>query len=200
MLPVIVGITGASGSILAKKCIEKLVSQGHPLATVCTNAGRYVWEAELRESFDDWIKGLPCQHYHIDNIAAPIASGTFVTQGMIVIPCSMGTLASMAHGLSQNLLERAADVIIKERRPLVIVPRESPLSPIHLRNMLTLAQLGAKLVLPVPAFYAHPKTLEEYIDQTTGRVLEALGLTGLAPHQRYAGDEGTPFSKTMGRK
>ena len=189
MNPVVVGITGASGSIFAKRCVEALRRKSITPILVCTDAGQRVWHDELEETFKDWVGSIDCSRYDIGNIGAPIASGTHPVHGMIIIPCSMGTLASIAHGLSANLLERSADVTIKERRPFVIVPRESPLSVIHLNNMLTLAQLGAKIVPPMPAFYTHIKTLDEYIEQTVGRALHSLGIeTALLPTQIYKGD------------
>lgn len=189
MNPIVVGVTGASGSIFAKRCVETMLEKCLTPILVCTDAGRRVWHSELGETFERWVQAVGCQRFDINNIAAPIASGTYATLGMIVIPCSMGTLASIAHGLAANLLERAADVIIKEKRPLVIVPRETPLSVIHLTNLLTLAQLGVKIVPPMPAFYTHLRTLEEFIDQTVGRVLYALGIeTSLLPSQRYTGE------------
>lgn len=188
MRPVIIGITGASGAALAKRCIQLLVARGQEPIVVCTAAGRMVWQHELEEAFRDWLKTVPCQHYGIGDIGAPIASGTYPVAGMAVVPCSMNALAAIAHGLSTNLLERAADVTIKEGRPLVLVPRESPLSVIHLTNLLTLAQLGAKIVPPMPPFYAHPKLVEEVVDHIAARVLVALGVEPQLPYeQQYGG-------------
>lgn len=186
MHPIVVGITGASGSVLAQRCIESLLHLGRTPIVVHTNAGKRVWHDELGGSIEDWIAEKGCQTYPIENIGAPIASGTFQTDGMVVIPCSMGTLASIAHGLSSNLLERAADVTIKEKRRLVLVPRESPLSEIHLSNMLRLARLGVTLVSPVPAFYNHPRTIEDMVEHIVGRALSALGIEeALTERHRY---------------
>ena len=114
--------------------------------------------------------------HRIDDLAAAISSGSFRTMGMIVAPCSMRTLGEIAHGLSSNLLTRAADVILKERRRLVLVARETPLTSIHLRNMLTLSELGAIVAPPVPAFYNRPKSLDDIVDHTVGRLLDLFGL------------------------
>ena len=110
------------------------------------------------------------------DLGATIASGSFLTDAMVVAPCSMRTLAAIAHGLSDNLIQRAADVIIKERRRLVLLPREMPLSAIHLDNMLTLARLGVTIMPPVPAFYNHPATVDDIVDHIVARVLDQLGL------------------------
>ncbi len=184
--PVVVGVTGASGALLAKYTIQKLLDQEVAPMVVHTNSAQRVWHAEIGEDIDEWLDAKGCQRFHIDNIGAPPASGSYRTLGMVVVPCSMGTLAGIANGISDNLLERAADVCIKERRTLILVPRESPLSPIHLENMLKLARLGVKLLPPVPAFYTLPKTLEDVLHQVSGRVLDSLGIEeGLAARYRY---------------
>lgn len=186
--PVVVGITGASGAILAKRCVELLKAAGELPIVMCTDAGREVWRQEVDEPLEQWLATLGITVFGIKDIAAPIASGTFETKGMIVIPCSMGTAAALAHGLSSNLLQRAADVTIKEGRPLVVVPRESPLSVIHLTNLLTLSQAGAKIVMPVPAFYARPESVADVVDAIAGRALSALGFQGaLSRGHRYGG-------------
>ena len=135
--PIIVGITGASGAVMAQRCVEALAERGREVVVVCTQAGAVVWQQELGLPFKEWAKQAPCRTIPVTDIAAPIASGTYATAGMIVVPCSMDALAAIALGLSSNLLERAADVTLKEHRPLVIVPRETPLSVIHLTNLLT---------------------------------------------------------------
>ena len=112
----------------------------------------------------------------IDDLAAAISSGSFRTMGMIVAPCSMRSLGEIAHGITSNLLTRAADVVLKERRKLVLLARETPLHAIHLRNMTTLAEMGAIIAPPVPAFYNKPKTLDDVIDHTVGRVLDLFDL------------------------
>jgi flavin prenyltransferase len=179
---VVVGITGASGHLLARRCVERLLDYGYPVLLVCTGPGRRVWREELEEELGTAIAtwrargGATVTQHHVNDIGAPIASGGLVTAGMIVVPCSMGTLSGIATGAAGNLLERAADVTIKEFRPLVLVPRETPLSVIHLENMLALARIGVRIVPPMPAFYLRPKTVEEAVEHLAVRVLSALGI------------------------
>ncbi len=188
LLPVIIGITGASGAILAKKCIEALLKRSVETIVVCTPAGQMVWQHELDESYRSWVKTTSCKQYGIKDIAAPIASGTVPIAGMAIIPCSMDTLGAVANGLSSNLLERAADVTIKESRPLVIVPREAPLSVIHLTNLLTLARVGVKIMPPMPPFYAKPKSIDDIVDHIVERVLVALGIEPFLPYSHRYGN------------
>ncbi len=190
-LPVVVGISGASGAVLARRALEWLGAHGYSIIVVASEMGEQVWREELDASLDEVLAqgrdaGWDLRRYPIHAMSAPIASGTFATQGMIVVPCSMSTLAAIAHGFADNLLHRAADVTIKERRPLVLVPRETPLSAIHLSNMLTLAQLGVHIVPPMPAFYNHPQSLDDVVDFLVARALAALGLDALSEEQRYA--------------
>ena len=178
--PVVVGITGASGHLLARRCVDRLIDYGYPVLLVCTGPGRRVWNEELEQdlgtALTDWRARGSATQYHVNDIGAPIASGGLTTHGMIVVPCSMGTLSGIATGAAGNLLERAADVTVKEFRPLVLVPRETPLSAIHLENMLRLARIGVRIVPPMPAFYLRPKTVEEAIEHLAGRVLSSLGI------------------------
>jgi 4-hydroxy-3-polyprenylbenzoate decarboxylase len=178
--PVVVGITGASGHLLARHCVDRLIDYGYPVLLVCTGPGRRVWGEELEQDFsasvDSWSERGSLTQYKVNDIGAPIASGGLVTQGMLVVPCSMGTLSGIATGAAGNLLERAADVTVKEFRTLVLVPRETPLSAIHLSNMLQLARIGVRIVPPMPAFYLRPRTIEEAIEHLAGRVLSALGI------------------------
>ena len=184
--PVIIGITGASGAVLAKRCIESLLERSVDTIVVCTPAGQMVWKHELEENYRSWIRTTACKQYGIQDVGAPIASGTVPIAGMAIIPCSMDTLGAVANGLSGNLLERAADVTIKESRPLIIVPREAPLSVIHLTNLLTLARLGVKIMPPMPPFYAKPKSIEDIVEHIVARVLVALGIEPSLPYdQRY---------------
>ena len=178
--PVVLGITGASGHLLARRCVDRLLDYGYPVIVVCTGPGRRVWREELEQdlgaALTEWrARGTVTEH-HVNDIGAPIASGGLATAGMLIVPCSMGTLSGIATGAAGNLLERAADVTIKEFRPLVLVPRETPLSPIHLENMLSLARIGVRIVPPMPAFDLRPKTVEEVVDYLAGRVLSALGV------------------------
>jgi 4-hydroxy-3-polyprenylbenzoate decarboxylase len=178
--PVVVGITGASGHLLVRRCVGRLIEYGYPILVVCTGPGARVWREELEEDFATavaaWRSAGEVTQYNVNDIGAPIASGGLVTQGMLVAPCSMGTLSGIATGAAGNLLERAADVTIKEFRTLVLVPRETPLSAIHLGNMLELARIGVRIVPPMPAFYLRPKTVEDVVEALVPRVLSALGI------------------------
>ena len=140
-----------------------------------------VWKEELgvsfKQSVTEWEKRFAMALVDVRNIGASIASGSYATRGMLVIPCSTDTLAAVAHGLASNLLERAADVTIKEGRRLVLVPRETPLSAIHLENMLTLARLGVRIVPPMPAFYLLPTTVAEVVEALVERILQAAGIS-----------------------
>jgi 4-hydroxy-3-polyprenylbenzoate decarboxylase len=179
-LPVVVGITGASGHLLAQRCIERLLDYGYPILLVCTAPGRRVWGEELDRDLAAAITGWRAQgsvtQYNVNDIGAPIASGGLPTHGMLVVPCSMGTVAGIAAGASGNLLERAADVTLKEFRPLALVPRETPLSVIHLENLLKLARLGVRIVPPMPAFYLRPQSVAEAVEHLVPRVLSALAI------------------------
>ena len=190
MDPVVVGISGASGSILAKRAIGTLLERDVPVIATCTSAARMVWQEEMEESFGSslaqWQESPNFSYYPIGDLKAPVASGTTRIAGMVVIPCSTGTVAAIAHGISTNLLQRAADVCLKERHRLVLVPRETPLSPIHLENMLSLARLGVTILPPAPAFYLRPKSVEDIVDYVVAKALDALGLDGfMGDRMRY---------------
>ncbi|WP_438432349.1 UbiX family flavin prenyltransferase [Gorillibacterium sp. sgz500922] len=181
----IVGITGASGSVYGVKLVRALLEKEFEVHLVITDAGWRVLHDELgwssskrkEELAERFTNGNERLIYHpIQDIGASIASGSFRTEGMVVAPCSMGTLSGIAHGASGNLLERAADVMLKENRRLLLVPRETPLSVIHLENMLRLAQLGVKLIPAMPAFYQQPASLEELTDFMVGRVLDSMNI------------------------
>lgn len=192
MDPVVLGISGGSGALLARKAIEGLLDRGISLFVTASSAGRQVWQQELEEPFSQALarwEGRPgFTYYNVNDLAAPIASGSFPAAGMLIAPCSMATVAAIAHGLADNLLRRAADVAIKERRPLVMMPRETPLSPIHLENLLALARLGVVVLSPQPAFYLRPQTVEEMVDYLVGKALGALGVPEALPsHLRYRG-------------
>ena len=178
--PVVVGITGASGHLIGKGCVERLLDYGYPVFVVCTPPGARVWreelDADLSAQVARWRERGDVQQLPANDIGAAVASGGLATAGMVVVPCSMGTLSGIASGAAGNLLERAADVTLKEYRPLVLVPRETPLSAIHLQNMLTLARMGVRIVPPMPLFYLKPLTLQEAVDQLVPRVLSALGI------------------------
>jgi len=173
---IIVGITGASGSIYAKKTIESL-KDTHNLFVVISKNGEKVFEYELKLNFREWFKNLDahnCKLEEIDNMFAPIASGSINVDKMIIVPCTMGTLGKIHSGTSDNLLIRSADVMLKEQKKLIIVPRETPLSTIHLRNMYELSQMGVMMIPPIPSFYSFPKTIDELVNQSVGRFLKAL--------------------------
>lgn len=180
---IVVGITGASGSIYGVKLIETLLGIGYNVHLVITNAGWRVIKEELGWNTTDRDKVLAekfggftgSYHYHNNSdIGATIASGSYLVENMIVMPCSMGTLSSIANGTSDNLLTRAADVMMKERRPLVLVPRETPLHAIHLENMLKLARLGIVMIPAMPAFYFGPKSIDDLVSFLVGKVLDNL--------------------------
>lgn len=183
--PYIVGMTGASGAIYGIRLVQELLRTEHDVHLVLTEATWQVFQAEMKLDItnrDQVINELFNEHqenlhvYDLHNYAAPIASGSFRTKGMIVIPCSMGSLSGMAIGASGNLIERAADVMLKERRPLVIVPRETPLHQIQLENMLTLSKAGATILPAMPGFYHNPTTMDEIIDFVVGKALDVLGV------------------------
>ena len=183
--PVIVGITGASGSVLALRTVDELLRRDVPTALVCSNNARLVWRDELGTPFNDtlsvWREHPGFTWYPVNDMAAPIASGTFPTRGMVIVPASMNTLAAVAHGMTHHLIHRAADVCLKERRPLVIVPRETPLHAGHLENMLAVSRLGAVILPPQPAFYLHPESTEDTVRFVVSRMLVALNVEESLP-------------------
>ena len=185
--PVVVGITGASGSLLARAAIDVLLDMGVPVIASASSAARMVWREEMDESFgaalERWTDSGGFTHYASGDLAAPIASGTFPVRGMAIVPCSMATAAAVAHGFADNLIRRAADVTLKERRPLVMVPRESPLSALHLENLATAARLGAAVIPPEPAFYLEQETMGDVAAFVTQRVLLALGVIDALPEE-----------------
>lgn len=177
----IVGITGASGSIYGKRICEELINHGKKVYLVATEYGKKVFEYECEISFESWLKELGEHNEKIElcdikDMFSNIASGSFKTKGMVIAPCSMGTLSKIANGISDSLLIRAADVMIKEKRKLILIPRETPLNSIHLQNMLTLSNVNVEIVPPMPAFYQRPKTIEDLVNSTVGRVLDMLGV------------------------
>ncbi len=171
----IIGITGSSGIIYGIRLLQVLQSMPVETHLVVSKAGHLTraYETELSLSA---LKALADVYHPIHDIASPLASGSFKTMGMIVAPCSMNTLSEVAHGTSGNLLTRAADVVLKERRRLVLMPREAPLHLGHLQNMVMVTQLGGIIFPPVPAFYQKPDSIEALVDDTVGRVLDLFGL------------------------
>ena len=190
--PVVVGITGASGAVMARATVDELLRRDIPTVALCSNPARMVWQEEMGENFTDtlveWQEHPAFVHYPINDLRAPVASGTYPTAGMVIVPASMNSIASLAGGLSGNLLLRSADVCLKERRPLVLVPRETPLHSIHLENMLTLSRMGAVVVSPQPAFYLKPQAISDIVDFVVARIFVALGLDQSMPYDmQYQG-------------
>jgi len=175
----IVGITGASGSIYAVRLVEELLKYGHEVHLVVSPNGQNVMQYETDQTIGQDVAAASPDtlkiHAH-DDLFAPISSGSFHTDGMVVLPCSMTTLGEIAAGSSRNLLGRAADVCIKERRKLVLVPREMPLSTIHLKNMLSLSEMGVMIIPASPGFYHRPQTIEDIVNFIVSRVLDSLGI------------------------
>jgi flavin prenyltransferase len=199
MNPMIVAITGASGSIYGLRLVQALVELNHQVLLVISNHARTVFEKEMDVSlptsntailetlFEKKISDRVTLLSYRD-IAASIASGSFQTQGMIICPCSMSTLGEIAGGLSSNLISRAADVTIKEGRKLVLLPREMPFSAVHLENMLKLAKIGVCIMPAAPGFYHKPKNLNDLVNFVVGRILDQLGINHRLYH-RWSGHE-----------
>ncbi|MBP7066486.1 UbiX family flavin prenyltransferase [Ferrovibrio sp.] len=186
----VVGISGASGVIYGIRLLEALQAEQIETHLVLTRAAEMTIAYETTYTAKQ-VQALAHKVYPLADIGAAIASGSFASMGMVVIPCSMKTLAEIATGVTGNLLTRAADVTLKERRRLVLVPRETPLHLGHLRNMVSVTEIGAILAPPMPAFYAAPKSLDDLIDHSVGRVLDLFGLeTGLV--RRW---QGSPLKK-----
>lgn len=192
--PIVVGITGASGAVLARDTVDELLRRQVPTIVVCSNAARLVWPEELDIPFNDtlsvWQEQPGFTFYPVGDLRAPIASGSYPTAGMVIVPCSMNSVAAIANGLSNNLLLRTADVCLKEGRRLVLVPRETPLHGIHLQNMLTLAQAGVIMLPPEPAFYLKPQTIDDVVRFMVSRVLVALGVDDQLPEDLQYREKG----------
>ena len=194
-----VAITGASGALYATRTMAALLERGCHLELVISDYGRRLLRDELGDAaavdrlteylvsrYGETVRRGTYTLYSNKDLGAKIASGSQDCEGMVVVPCSMKTLAGIAHGLSRNLVERAADVMLKERRLLVIVPRETPMSLPQLRNMTLCAEAGAMILPAMPAFYQMPKTLDDLADFMAGKILSALGF----PHELYPSWEG----------
>jgi 4-hydroxy-3-polyprenylbenzoate decarboxylase len=171
----IVGITGATGTIYGVRALEMLRQMDIETHLVVSRAGDMARAYETDLSAQQ-LRALASVHYAIGDVAAPISSGSYVTLGMLIAPCSMRTLAEIATGVTTTLLTRAADVVLKERRRLVLMVRETPLSLIHLRNMQTVTESGGIIAPPVPALYLKPATIDELVDHTVARALDLFGL------------------------
>ena len=179
----VIGITGASGSIYGIKLIQELGLRKHTVNVVITPAGKQVMNEELGvfgfEQMDKLGLSEIINHVRIwenDNFEAPFMSGSNAPEAVVIIPCSMGKLAAVANGISGNLLERIADVALKERKQLILVVRETPLSLIHLENMVKVTKAGATVLPAMPAFYHHPKTIDDMVNFVVGKVLNVLGI------------------------
>ncbi|WP_306320684.1 MULTISPECIES: UbiX family flavin prenyltransferase [unclassified Streptomyces] len=174
----VVGITGATGAVYGVRLLEALrAAPDVETHLVLTRWARTTIELETDRGVGD-VQKLADVTYRPGDQAAAVSSGSFRTDGMVVAPCSMKTLAGIRAGYADGLMGRAADVTLKERRPLVLVPRESPLHEVHLENMLALARMGVRIVPPMPAFYGRPSTVDELVDHTVARILDQLGLPG----------------------
>ena len=188
MKPYVVAITGPSGVIYGVRLVKALGEIGHPIELVISELARLVIREELgialksltrKEALEELFAPpvlAKLKLHSPKDFSASIASGSYPIEGMIIVPCSMGTLGAIASGLSQNLIHRAADCVIKEGRRLVIVPRETPLSAIHLENMLKLSRLGVRIVPAMPGFYSGVQNLDEMIDFMTGKILDQLDI------------------------
>ncbi len=174
-LKLIIAITGASGVIYARRLLEALRSSNVETHLVISRNAEKVIEHELGVAKKE-IENLASHVYDVDNWESPIISGSFRSDGMVIVPCSMKTLAGIAHGYSDNVILRAADVMLKEGKKLILVPRETPLSVVHLRNMLWLARHGVHIVPAMPAFYHKPKSVEDLVNFIVGKVLDILGI------------------------
>ena len=171
----IVGITGATGTIFGVRLLQLLHGSGVETHLVVSKWAARTLAHETPYSLKD-VQSLATQNYGVGAQGAAISSGSFVTLGMVIAPCSMRTLAAIAHGLGDNLIHRAADVVLKERRKLVLVVRESPFSEIHLENMLKLARMGVVILPPVPAFYNNPQNLDDMINHIAMRVIDQFDI------------------------
>ncbi|MEW6584474.1 MAG: flavin prenyltransferase UbiX [Nitrospirota bacterium] len=196
MADFVVGLTGASGSIYGVRLVQELVLKNHHVDLVVTSAGALVMKEEIgvsdKEEIMELIMSFPRKKkgavkiWANDDFEAPFLSGTSAPEAVIVIPCSMGKLAAIAHGISSNVLERTADVALKEKRKLVLVVRETPLSIIHLENMVRASKAGAHILPAMPAFYHHPKTIDDMVNFVVGKVLNVLGID----HKLFRGWKG----------
>jgi len=171
----VIAITGCSGVVYGVRLLEACRKLGIETDLIVSQAAEKLLELELGKTIKD-IRKLATRNYPQDDLAAPLASGSVKTDGMVIAPCSMKTLGAIASGIADNLITRAADVTLKEGRPLVLVPRETPLNLIHLENMVKLKRAGATILPAMPGFYYKPKEISELIDFIVGRILDVLGV------------------------
>jgi 4-hydroxy-3-polyprenylbenzoate decarboxylase/2,5-furandicarboxylate decarboxylase 2 len=187
----IIGITGATGAVYGVELVKAVNAlEGWESHVVLSDAGALNLMHELKMRRKD-LEKLASTAYNPKDIGAAIASGSFLTEGMVIAPCSMKTLAAVAHAHADDLVSRAADVVLKERRRLVLIPRETPLNLAHLRNMTAATEMGAIVMPPVPAFYALPRSIEDLVAHTVGRILDLFGVHS-ARVTRWQGMKGSP--------
>lgn len=184
----IIGITGATGTIYGVRLLERLRESGVETHLVMSRWGARTLLHETPYTREQ-VEALATVSYAPADMGASISSGSFHTDGMVIAPCSAKSLAAIAHGFGENLIHRAADVVLKEHRKLVLAVREAPLSSIHLENMLTLARMGALVMPPLPAFYNHPRTIDDIVDYTVARMLDQFGLE-VRGAERWVGEMG----------
>ena len=187
-MKIIVAISGATGAIYGVRILERLREAGVETHLVISRWGARTLLHETTYSREQ-VESLASVTYAPADMGAAISSGSFRTDGMVIAPCSAKTLAAVAHGFGENLVHRAADVVLKERRRLVLVVREAPLSDIHLENMLKLSRMGAVVLPPMPAFYNRPRTIDDIVDHTVSRVLDQFGLD-VSGVERWSGEMG----------
>jgi 4-hydroxy-3-polyprenylbenzoate decarboxylase len=186
----IVGITGATGVIYGVRLLERLREARVETHLVISRWGARTLQHETRYTREE-VEALASASYKPDDMGAAVSSGSFQTAGMIVVPCSAKSLAAIAHGYGGSLIHRAADVVLKERRKLLLAVREAPLSDIHLENMLRLSRMGVVILPPMPAFYNHPSSIDDIVEHTVSRMLDQFGIE--ASHAaRWTGDMGVP--------
>ncbi len=187
-MKIIVAITGATGAIYGVRILQRLREAGAETHLVISRWGARTLLHETPFSREQ-VEALATSNYAPGDMGAAISSGSFRTDGMVIAPCSAKTLAAVAHGFGENLVHRAADVVLKERRKLVLVVREAPLSDIHLENMLKLSRMGSVVLPPMPAFYNHPRTVDDVVEHTVSRVLDQFGLD-VSGVERWSGEMG----------
>ncbi len=187
MSRIIVGITGASGAVYGVRLLEVLHGSAIETHLVVSEAGKMVVEHECGLAFE-YLASLAARTYHADDFTAALASGSFQAQAMVIVPCSMKTMGLISQGIAANLMVRAAECMLKEGRKLVLVPRETPLTAIHLENMLRLARIGAHILPASPGFYHLPATLQEAVDMVVGKICDLLAVE----HRLFKRWEGPP--------
>ena len=186
MRKLIVGITGATGAIYGLRLLQALRASNVESHLIISKWAQATIEHETGLA-PRQVRDLAAESYEPGNLGAAISSGSFITEGMVIAPCSMRSLGAIAQGVGEHLIHRAADVVIKERRRLVLVPRETPLSPIHLENMLKLSRIGVTILPPVPAFYTRPQSIDDIVDHTVARILDQFGIDS-GGAKRWAGE------------